>query len=171
MNPRKSITFDVRTNGNETSFTYFNFIGYTEGGKKNVIIPKGVGLIVESSTAPSESTTYFISTTLIEGHELQGTGLYQRKVKFTSRTPVCIFSSRIKYQLDSVNYSRYLMYRVFQSLDHGPAVFITLPCISFSRFHCSMTRATTYATIVRLYIDYFLSSLHPCKSYSNQYAN
>lgn len=48
----------------------------TQRGEKNVIIPKGVGLIVESSTAPSESTTYFISTTLIEGHELQGTGLY-----------------------------------------------------------------------------------------------
>lgn len=128
----------------------------TQRGGKNVIIPKGVGLIVESSTAPSESTTYFISTTLIEGHELQGTGLYQRKVKFTSRTPVCIFSSRIKYQLDSVNYRRCLMYRVFQWLqwlDHRPAVFITLPRISFSQFHCSMTRATTYVTIVRLYID------------------
>lgn len=112
-NPRKSIIFDTRTNnGKGTSFTYFNFIRYTEeGGGGNIIIPKRV----ESSTAPSESTVHFISTTLIEGHdELQGAGLYQRKVKFTSRTPVCIFSSRIKYQLNSVNYSRCLVYWVFQ---------------------------------------------------------
>lgn len=32
-NPRKSIIFDTRTNnGKGTSFTYFNFIRYTEGG-------------------------------------------------------------------------------------------------------------------------------------------
>lgn len=143
----------------------------TQRGEKNVIIPKGVGLIVESSTAPSESTTYFISTTLIEGHELQGTGLYQRKVKFTSRTPVCIFSSRIKYQLDSVNYRRCLMYRVFQWLDHRPAVFITLPHFFFPipLFDDACHNVRYDHTFVHRY--YFLSSLHPCKSYSKQYAN
>lgn len=87
----------------------------TQRGEKKVIISKRVDSMVESSTAPSESTVHFISTTLIEGHdELQGAGLYQRKVKFTSRTPVCIFSSRIKYRLNSVNYSRCLVYWVFQ---------------------------------------------------------
>ena len=64
---------------------------------------KGFCLIVESSEFIKDS----ISMTLIEGREMQKgtTGLNQRKVKFTSCTPVCISSSRINHQLDSVNCS------------------------------------------------------------------
>lgn len=115
-NPRKSIIFDTRTKIMERERRLLILILLdTQRGEKKVIISKRVDSMVESSTAPSESTVHFISTTLIEGHdELQGASLYQRKVKFTSRTPVCIFSSRIKYRLNSVNYSRCLVYWVFQ---------------------------------------------------------
>lgn len=129
-----------------------------EGGG-NVIIPKRV----ESSTAPSESTVHFISTTLIEGHdELQGAGLYQRKVKFTSRTPVCIFSSRIKYQLNSVNYSRCLVYWVFQWLDHRPAVFIThYRAFLFPNSIVRWRVPRRALRLIRLYIDYFFKLPSP----------
>lgn len=145
------------------------------GGEKNVIMAKGVDSI-ESSTAPSESTTYLISTTLIEGHELQGTGLYQRKVKFTSRTLVCIFSSRIKYQLDSVNYSRCTGCSIHSESITRPAVFITLHRAFLSPNSIVRRRVPRRAFTIlpsfvhRLYF-FFLTSLHPCKSYSKQYAN
>lgn len=87
---------------------------------------KGDRAIVESSTASSDFTKDSTSMTLIEGHEMRTTCLNQRKVKFTSRTPVCISSSHIKHQLDSVNYSWRLVYRTFQWLCHQPAVLASI---------------------------------------------